>query len=226
MAPIFGRRSMDLPPVVILGLGRFGQALAGELTAHGVEVLGIDRTERAVNECADEVTTSAVADSTDIEVLRQLGVENVDRAVVAIGSNLEASILTTSNLIELGVKDVWAKADSEAHARILQRLGVQHVVRPEFDTGKRVAHLLGGQFQEFAQFDERYGMSLASPNKVLLAGPLNRRDLYEEYKIDVVAIKSMGSEWVPATNGREIEPTDMVIVAGSPERLDAFAKRK
>ena len=148
------RPKMNLAPVVIVGLGRFGSAMARELTDHGVEVMGIDSRQRMVQNAADIVTNTAVADSTDIEALRQLGVDQVGRAVVAIGSNLEASILTASNLMELGVKDVWAKADSKAHGRILTQLGVHHVVRPEADTGRRVAHMLGGHIQEFVQFDK------------------------------------------------------------------------
>lgn len=216
------RKSLDDTPVAILGLGRFGQAMAEELTTHGAEVLGVDVNERAVQECAPWVTTTAVADSTDIEALRQLGVDTIERVVVAIGSHLEASILTVSNLMELGIQDVWAKADTEKHAKILKHLGVHHVIRPEYDTGRRVAHLLGGQFQEYAQFDEHYGMILAEPNKVLLAKTLDKRELWQTHKVDVVAVKSVGGEWVPATTGREIVKGDQVILAGAPQRLEAF----
>src|SRR5699024_12602126 len=86
------------------------------------------------------------------------GVHEVERVVLGIGSSLESSILTASNLVDLGVQDIWAKADSDAHAKILTQIGVHHVVRPERDTGRRVAHLLGGRFKDFAQFDEGYGM--------------------------------------------------------------------
>ncbi|MCF6778072.1 TrkA family potassium uptake protein [Corynebacterium sp. MC-21] len=219
------RPKMNLAPVVIVGLGRFGSAMARELTDHGVEVMGIDSRQRMVQNAADIVTNTAVADSTDIEALRQLGVDQVGRAVVAIGSNLEASILTASNLMELGVKDVWAKADSKAHGRILTQLGVHHVVRPEADTGRRVAHMLGGHIQEFVQFNKGYSMIMTKPNKVLLRDPLDNRRLWEDYKVHVVSVRSDGGQWVPATDGRDFEPTDALILAGSPERIETFARK-
>lgn len=216
---------MNLAPVAIVGLGRFGSAMARELTEHGVEVMGIDRRQRTVQDVADIVTNTAVADSTDIEALRQLGIDQVGRAVVAIGSNLEASILTASNLMELGVKDVWAKADSKAHGRILTQLGVHHVVRPEADTGRRVAHMLGGHVKEFVQFDKGYSMIMTKPNKVLLGHPLDNRRMWENFKVHVVAVRSDGGQWVPATDGRELDATDQLIVAGSPDRIETFARK-
>lgn len=126
---------------------------------HGVEVLGIDTSEKFVRDYSPILTEVVQADTTDAEVLRQLGVAEVERVVLAIGSHLEDSILTASNLVELGIKDIWAKADSDAHARILQQLGVHHVIRPERDTGRRIAHLLGGKFEDFAEIANGYGVT-------------------------------------------------------------------
>ena len=151
-------RPIDLPPVAIIGLGRFGSAMAEELHSHGVDVLGIDVDEKLLHDSDAHLTDSFIADATDPEALKQLGVKDFQQVVIGIGSSLEASILTASNLVELGVKDIWAKADSDAHARILTRVGVHHVVRPERDTGRRVAHLLSGRFQDYTVFDQGYAM--------------------------------------------------------------------
>ena len=126
--------------VAVIGLGRFGMSLALELAGDGVEVLGIDSDPKVVQSMAGRLTHVVEADSTDEEALRQLSVHEFDRAVVGIGNDLEASILTASVLLTLGVPHVWARAISHSHARILGQLGVHHVVRPEHDMGKRVAH--------------------------------------------------------------------------------------
>ena len=120
--------------VVVLGLGRFGTSLAMELVRRGTEVLAIDSDDRLVQRQSDEITHSAVADTTDPEALRQLGVADYERAVVGIG-DLEASILTTAVLVDLAIPHIWAKANSRQHGQILERVGAHHVVLPEHDMG-------------------------------------------------------------------------------------------
>jgi trk system potassium uptake protein TrkA len=115
----------------VLGLGRFGASLALELVRRGSEVLGVDSKPRVVQQFADDLTHTAVADTTDIEALRQLDVPDYQRAVVGIGNDLEASILTTAVLVDLQIPNIWAKAISRQHGRILERIGAHHVVLPE-----------------------------------------------------------------------------------------------
>ena len=136
--------------VVVIGLGRFGGALALELEAQGTEVLGIDANEDTVQSYNGRLTHVVRADSTKEEVLRQLSVHEFDRAVVGIGTDIEASILTTSRLLTFKKPQIWAKAISEPHAEILNQLGVDHVIRPEHDMGKRVAHLVRGSLERIA----------------------------------------------------------------------------
>jgi Trk K+ transport system NAD-binding subunit len=144
--------------VLVIGLGRFGSALAETLMELGHDVLGVDADPKIVQDHADDLTHVLEADATDIEVLRQLGAGEFGRAVVAIGTDLEASILTASVLGELGVPDIWAKAITVAHGRILERVGAHHVVYPEHDMGRRVAHLLTGRMIEFVQLDEGFAL--------------------------------------------------------------------
>ncbi len=121
-------RNADPGSVAVIGLGRFGRSLALELEATGTEVLGIDSDRRTVEQLSGRLTHVVVADSTDEEALRQLGIAELDRVAIGVGTDLEASILTASIVVGLGVPNVWAKAISKAHARILHQVGVHHVV--------------------------------------------------------------------------------------------------
>lgn len=217
------KHKFDLPPVVVIGLGRFGTSLARELMSHGVEVMGIDADEKFVREQAPYLTETIQADSTDAEVLRQLGLEEVERVVVAIGAHLEDSILTASNLVELGVKDIWAKADSDAHARILTQLGVHHVVRPERDTGKRVAHLLGTRFHDYAEMAEGYGVIKLSAPAAVTTAPVDLKAVFAEHRVQLVSVHKGRGVWLPIQDGAILSPADDIVVAGDPVALERFS---
>ena len=133
-------RTSEASSIVVIGLGRFGTAVAQSLVQMGKEVLAIDEDFDLVQRWADELTHVVQADSTDEEALRQLGVGDFDRAVVAIGADIEASVLTVLALAESGVADIWAKAITRKHGQILERVGAHHVVFPERSMGERVAH--------------------------------------------------------------------------------------
>lgn len=216
--------TIDIPPVVVIGLGRFGASLASELMVHGVEVLGIDSSEKLVREHAPYLTEAVSADTTDPEALRQLGVAEVERVVLAIGSRLEASILTASNLVELGVTDIWAKANSEAHERILRQIGAHHVVRPERDTGRRVAHLLGGRFGDFAEIAPNYGVTRLAPPPSIVGRPLDLDDIWNTHHVQLVSVREAEGVWDPLIDGRTLTSTDFIVAAGSPGDLEKFSK--
>lgn len=217
-------RPIDLPPVAIIGLGRFGSAMAEELHSHGVDVLGIDVEEKLLHDSDPHLTDSFIADATDPGALKQLGVKDFQQVVIGIGSSLEASNLTASNLVELGVKDIWAKADSDAHARILTRVGVHHVVRPERDTGRRVAHLLSGRFQDYTVFDQGYAMITLRAPKELVNHSLSRHSLWAKHRVQLVAVHS-GNQWAPPFADHQLSPDDDVILAGAPADLEKFGRR-
>lgn len=223
MVSIFRRKSPITTPVVVIGLGRFGTSLVTELRDHGVEVLGVDTDEKRLR--GVNLTEAVIADATDPEALRQLGVEEIERAVVAIGSALEASILTASNFVELGVKDIWAKADSEAHARILSQIGVHHVIRPERDTGKRVAHLLGGRFEDFAELSSNYGVTQLSVPSALTTMPVDVDAIWREHKVQLVSVRTSSGVWMPLHTGDVLTTSDYIVVAGSPMALESFSAK-
>lgn len=130
MDNLFGK-TYENDSVAVIGLGRFGSAVADSLTSMGHEVLGIDNNSANVQQWVDRLTHVVQADSTDVRALRQLGVDQFRHVVVSIGTDLEASVLTVLALQELGVPDIWAKALSKRHGLILERTGAHHVVYPE-----------------------------------------------------------------------------------------------
>jgi trk system potassium uptake protein TrkA len=139
-----GTKTAEKKSVAVIGLGRFGEAVALRLVELGHEVVGIDGSAEIVQKLADDLPHVVQADSTEAEALRALGVNEVDYAVVAIGSSLEGSVLSVLALQELGITDIWAKASTRQHGLILSRLGVSKVVFPEADMGRALAEQLCG----------------------------------------------------------------------------------
>jgi trk system potassium uptake protein TrkA len=212
----------DSAGVVVVGLGRFGRSMALELTKEGVEVLGVDSDPRVVRSLAGRLTHVVEADSTDLEAMRELGVAEFDRAVVGVGTNLEASILSASVVLELGVGNVWAKAISQSHARILDQIGVHHVVRPEHDMGKRVAHLVTGRMIEYIEFDDGYAFAKTRPPRALMGRSLGGYGVRQEYGITVVGVKPFGEDFTYATASTVLREGAEIIVSGPKSAVERF----
>lgn len=225
--PIFtGKRTeriAEADAVVVIGLGRFGGALALELEAAGTEVLGIDSDEEVVQSFNGLLTHVVRADSTKEEVLRQLSVHEFDRAVVGIGSDLEASILTTSHLLRFKKPTIWAKAVSPAHGQILEQLGVEHVIRPEQDMGRRVAHLVRGSMLDYVEFADGFAMVKTSPPREVLGMSLGETGMRARHHVTVVAVKHPGADWGHTTLDTVLSEDDEIIVAGSTSATEKFA---
>lgn len=216
-------RSPCASRVVVLGLGRFGASLALELVRRGSEVLGLDSDPVLVQRYADDLTHAAVADTTDAEALRQLDVPDFSRAVVGIGTDLEASILTTAVLVDLGIPHIWAKATSRQHGRILQRIGAHHVVLPEFDMGERVAHLVTGRMIDYIEFDDDFAMVKTAAPREILDRPLSASGVRARHGITVVAVKRPGDKFTYATPDTVVHRDDVLIVSGRINQVEAFA---
>lgn len=215
----------DTRGVVVIGLGRFGKSLALELEQEGIEVLGIDSDPKVVQSLANRLTHVVEADSTDEEALRQLSVHELDRAVIGIGTDLESSVLTASVLISLGVPNVWAKAISHSHAKILTQLGVHHVVRPEHDMGQRVAHLVRGRMLDYIEFDDGYAIVKTSPPKSILGMPLGQSRVRSRFGVTIVGIKRAGEDFTYATPETVVEPGDLIIVSGEQKGVEQFSEQ-
>lgn len=210
-------------PVVVIGLGRFGSAIALELTRRGTEVLAIDSSAKLVQSMTGHLTHVLTADATDIDALRQLDVDEFYRAVVAIGTAVEPSILVTSLLVELGIEDIWAKAISAHHGRILQRIGAHHVVFPENDMGQRVAHLVSGQMLDYMQVDENFVIAKIRPPHDFVGIPLGESKLRIKYGITVVAVKPVDGEFTYADHQTTLTHGDQVLVTGRSDAVDRLA---
>ncbi|ROS75265.1 TrkA family potassium uptake protein [Cellulomonas sp. PhB143] len=217
-------RLADADSVAVIGLGRFGRSLARELVATGTEVLGIDSDEEVVQSLNGQLTHVVRADSTKDEVLRQLAVHEYDRAVVGIGSNIEASLLTTSLLLRYDSVQIWAKAISHAHAQILEQLGVPHVIRPEHDMGKRVAHLVRGSMQDFIEVEDGFVMVRTTPPAEFVGIPLGTSNLRPKYDVTIVAFRPQGGTWTYASNTTVLTEDDTIMVAGDVKKAEAFSR--
>ncbi len=206
-----------------MGLGRFGKSLALELVNEGVEVLGIDTDTKVVQSLAGRLTHVVEADSTSVEVMKQLSVQEFDRAVIGIGTDLESSILTASVLLDLRVPHVWAKAVTASHGRILARLGVHHVVRPEHDMGKRVAHLVRGRMLDYMEFDDGYAIVKTRPPKSMCGFSLGQSTVRTHYGVTVVGVKHATRGFTHATAETMVTEDDLIIVAGTAKDVENFS---
>ena len=221
------RRTQRAQPgeqVVVVGLGRFGGAVATELVRLGFEVLGIDGDGERIQEHADGLTHAVQADATNEEALRQLGVADFHYAVVGIGSDIEASVLATAALVDLNVATIWAKAVSGPHGRILERVGAHHVVFPEHDMGHRLAHLVSGRIIDWFQLDEDFAMVETAVPASLTGTSLGEANVRSRFGVTVVCIKPVGQQFTYATPETVLEKGAVVVVAGPTEEAEAFAQ--
>jgi trk system potassium uptake protein len=209
--------------VLVIGLGRFGAATAGQLDRLDREVLAVDSDMELVQKWSDRVTHTVQADVTQIEALQQIGAQEFSTAVVAVGSSIEASVLITANLVDLGVPEIWAKAISKSHGQILERIGATHVIYPEAEAGERVAHLLSGQMLDFIEVDEDFAIVRMLPPKILIGKTLSGAGIRNEYKITTVGVKKPGASFTYATAETLIEAGDQILVSGHPDDVEKFA---
>mgnify|MGYP002152347118 FL=1 len=210
-------------PVLVLGLGRFGAATAGELDKLGRDVLAVDADPVLVQKWADRVRHTAVLDARDMNALQQIGAQDFSVAVVAVGSSIEASVLITTNLVDLKVPQIWAKAISEAHGKILTRIGAHRVIYPEREAGERVAHLVSGRMIDFIRFDDDFALVKMYPPKPIRGKSLTDSGVRTKYNITVVGVKSPGKPFTYATEKTVITNHDLIIVSGSNDDIERFA---
>ena len=209
--------------MIVIGLGRFGTSMARTLETLGSEVLGVDSRPDRVADLRDELTHVAEADTTDVRALEQLGAADFDRAVVAIGGAMESSILTTAALVDLGIGDIWAKAMTEQHARILELVGAHHVVFPEAQMGERVAHLVAGRMLDFLPLDAGFALVEATAPESMTGRTLGEIGVRAKYGVTVVCVKPVGGRFTYATPDTVLGPGDLIVVAGETDDAEAFA---
>ncbi|MED1792975.1 TrkA family potassium uptake protein [Brevibacillus nitrificans] len=210
----------------IIGMGRFGSSVARTLYEMDYEVMGIDENEERINENIQFVTHAVAADSTDERALKEIGIRNFDVVVVAIGVDIQASILTVLTLKELGVKKIVAKAQNERHGQVLYKVGADRVVFPERDMGVRVAHnLISANVLDFIELADDYSVAEVVVSTKFVGKNLRQLDIRKNYRVNVIAIKS-GDKFNIAPNPEEvIQYGDVLVVIGNNKDLKAFEER-
>jgi trk system potassium uptake protein TrkA len=209
--------------ILVVGLGRFGGQVAASLVRLGHEVLAIDHDEQIVQRWADRLTYVVQADSTDEDALQQLGVGDLHRAIVGIGTDIEASVLTVLALNELGMRDIWAKAISAKHGKILSAVGADHVIYPEAAMGERVAHLIASRMLDFIEFDDGYAIAKVQAPAEAIGRTLAESALRTKYGITVVGVKMTGSDFTYARPETVVYGGALLIVAGKTPEVERFA---
>lgn len=210
--------------VLVIGLGRFGSALAITLEKSGREVLAVEKNPDLIEQWSGRLPL-VEADASNPEALDQLGASEFPVAVVGVGTSLEASVLITGNLVDLGMPQIWAKAISAEHGRILRRIGAHHVVYPEHDAGQRVAHMVSGRMLDFIEMEDGFTMVKMRPPKETHGFTLAESDIRKKYGITVIGVKPPGEPFEYATENTRINRDDVLIVSGNTELLERFAQR-
>jgi trk system potassium uptake protein TrkA len=207
--------------VAVLGLGRFGQAVARELTRLGHEVLAVDSSERVIQDVVEDVTHAAQADITDEDALRELGLGTFDAAIVAVSGDLEVSILATVLLRRLGVRRVVAKAATALHGSILEQVGATRVVYPERETGVRVAHSFAAPgVRDYLDVAPGYGIARVAVAEGLAGKSLDELDLRRAFGVTAVALHRVGAVTLNPPPSEVLRSGDDLIVAGRDEDLE------
>ena len=210
---------------VVIGLGRFGSALARQLCKLGAEVLALDVKGDLVQQVANDVTHAVVGDAQDKEVLRALGVRNMDCAVIAIGDNLAASVLITMNLKELGVPYVVCKAHDETHRKVLEKLGANRVIIPEYEYAQRLARTLNSHnVLDYIELSEDFGILDVPAPKTWIGKTLRELNVRAKLGVNIIAVENDGKTNVSPTADYAVREGDTLVVLGDNVALEKVQK--
>lgn len=210
---------------VVIGLGRFGSALARQLCKLGAEVLAMDVRSALVQQVAGDVTQAVVGDAQDKEVLRSLGIRNFDCAIIAIGDNLGASVLIAMNLKELGVPYIVCKAHDETHRKVLEKLGVDRVVIPEQEHAQRLGRsLYSHNVLDYIELSEAYGILEVPAPKPWIGKSLKELNVRAKLGVNIIAVENGKKTNVSPPADYAIREGDIMVVLGDNYALEALQK--
>lgn len=219
-----GERESKGKGVLVVGLGRFGSSIALTLERLGHDVLAVERSAARVQHFTGRFPL-VEADATNPEALLQLGAKEFSVAVVGVGTSLEASVLITANLVDMGTQQIWAKAISAEHSRILHRIGAHHVVLPEADAGNRVAHLVSGKLLDYIEVEDDFTIVKMRPPRETQGFTVGQSQIRKRYGVTVIGVKPPGEDFLYATEETRISANDILIVSGHAALLERFAAR-
>ncbi len=206
----------------VIGLGQFGRAVVDELLENGMDVIAIDNDQEAINKVAKKLPTSFVADSTDEEALKELGLKDVDAVIVAYGDNKEASILTTVILREFGIEEIIVRVDDDYYVPIMKKLGATEVITPQKAAGQALANRLGNSdYKDFYKLDAKYSVISIVINSGFIPVTLRELNSKEVYGVSIVLIMRNNKSFVPGGND-SLLPDDTVFVVGTTKEIKNF----
>lgn len=206
----------------VIGLGQFGRSIVKELADNGMDVIAIDNNEQVAKEVAVDLPTTFIADSTDEKALKELGIGDVDAAIVAFGDNQEASVLTTVILRELGVKNIIVRVDDDYYVPIMKKLGATEVITPQKAAGSALANRIGNEdFQEYYKLDNKYSVVSIIINPGFFPQTLKDMNPKNVYGVNIVLIRRSNKSFVPGGND-SLLPDDIVYVVGTTKEIYAF----
>jgi len=215
---------MSKQSYAVIGLGRFGMSIAKRLFDAGQEVLGVDLNEERVEDAEGCVTHAVIADTTESETLKSIGIRNFDCVIVAIGNDMQANILTTLLLKELKIQKVIAKALNKIHGQVLEKVGADWIVYPERDMGERVAHhLLSPNVMNFIELSQDYNLEEIKIPSSMSGRSLRDLDLRAKYNLSVIAVVNKGQIVISPSPDQVINKDDFLVVIGRREELSKFA---
>lgn len=215
----------------VIGLGRFGSSVAKTLSERGAQVLGIDLNQDVIQDAQEYLTQAVQADATDEKALRAVGIDQVDVAIVGVGERLEASILITLNLRQIGIKEIIARAVTENHGKVLQRVGATRVIFPERDMGARLANsLISPKILEHIELSSEYSILEMTPPKEFIDKTLKELDIRAKYGLNVIAIKKAilgGKEKIRLSPSAEdiVTKDDTLVVIGRNKDIEEVKKK-
>lgn len=206
----------------VIGIGQFGRSVVEELIDLGMDVVAIDKNEQAIKRISNILPTSYVADSSDEQALRELGIKDVEYAIVAFGSNQEASVLTTVLLKDIGVPHVIVRVDDDSYIPIMKKLGATEVITPQRAAGVALANRLGNDdYKDFYKIDEKYSVVSISVNPGFVPKQLKEMNSKNLYGVNIVLVRRKNQSFVPGGND-SILPDDMIYVVGTNKEVKAF----
>lgn len=212
---MFHRSKNDRESYGIVGLGRFGTALATQLAQSGCELLVLDRDEEKIREMRELTDNAYVVSNLEKKTLQDTGIQNCDVAVVCIGSHIDTSILTTLNLVSMGIPTVIAKATSADHGAILEKLGAQ-VVYPERDMAVRLANRLeNARMLDFVQLSEKINVTKMRVPAQLVGKTVAQADLRARFGLNIMALERQGSVVETVRPDQELQKEDILYLSGS-----------
>ncbi|MBT2758228.1 TrkA family potassium uptake protein [Mesobacillus foraminis] len=212
----------------VIGMGRFGSSVAATLFKEGHEVLAIDKSEENIDDHKDTVSYAVIGDSTEEETMKAVGIRNFDTVIVAIGDDIQASILTVLLLKEMGVKHVVAKAQNKNHGQVLSKVGADRIIFPERDMGERVAHQLmaSPNVLNFIELADHYSIEEIKVPASMEGRNLRELDLRAKFNVTVVAIKERNKINIAPDPEETLEPDDILLVIGENCDLEKFERAK